>query len=333
VESGKPPVIFLMGPTATGKTDLAALLLARIPAEIISVDSTLVYRGMDIGTAKPDKDFLARAPHHLVDIRDPSQAYSAADFAADALPLIADICRRGKVPLLVGGTMLYFRVLLEGLADLPPSDKLVRDAICAEAAELGWPELHRQLGLVDPVTAASLHPNHSQRIQRALEIYRITGVAASQLKARQSWDGGAIQAIVDQFDITQIALLPKNRAFLHRRIAERFYRMLELGLIEEVETLRNRGDLGAELPAMRAVGYRQVWQYLDGELSRDDMVSAAIAASRQLAKRQLTWLRGWSNVNSLYIDDGIDQLVSPEEMVAGALKILQNSPIYNFASQ
>lgn len=326
-------MIFLMGPTATGKTDLAAMLLDHIPAEIISVDSALVYRGMDIGTAKPDREFLARAPHHLVDIRDPSQAYSAADFAADAVPLIADICRRGKVPLLVGGTMLYFRVLLEGLADLPPSDKLVRDEICAEAAELGWPELHRQLDLVDPVTAATLHPNHSQRIQRALEIYRITGVPASQLKARQYTEARAIQPIVDQFDIIQIALLPKNRAFLHRRIAQRFQRMLELGLVAEVQALRNRGDLSTELPAIRAVGYRQIWQYLDGGLSRDEAVSMAIAASRQLAKRQLTWLRGWSNLNSLYIDDGVDQLVSPEEIVMGALKILQNSPIYNFASQ
>lgn len=324
----KPLVLFLMGPTATGKTDLAAELLGHIPGEIISVDSALVYRGMDIGTAKPDAAFLARAPHHLVNIREPSEAYSAADFANDAIPLIEDICARGKIPLLVGGTMLYFRVLLEGLADLPPSSREVRDAICAEAQQLGWPALHARLAEVDPLTASSLHPNHSQRIQRALEVYRITGIPPSEIKARQHGDARAIKPIAGDYHIVQIALVPKNRALLHRRIARRFQHMLELGFMEEVQALRDSPGVGKDLPAMRSVGYRQMWDYLEGLSTWDDMVEKAVAASRQLAKRQLTWLRKWPGLRELYIDDGRDQLVPREELVETALKILQMSPIY-----
>ncbi|MFA5631383.1 MAG: tRNA (adenosine(37)-N6)-dimethylallyltransferase MiaA [Porticoccaceae bacterium] len=323
----RPLAVFLMGPTATGKTDLAAELLHHIPAEIISVDSALVYRGMDIGSAKPDREFLARAPHHLLDIRDPAEAYSAADFASDAIPLMARIAAEGKVPLLVGGTMLYFRVLLEGLADLPPSDPGVRAAICAEAAQHGWPEMHRRLAEVDPASAAALHPNHSQRIQRALEIFRISGVPASELKARFS--AGALKGIGDEYDIVQIALVPRNRALLHQRIATRFLRMLELGLEDEVKTLRKRGDLSLSHAAMRAVGYRQMWEYLEGAVSREEMIGKAIAASRQLAKRQLTWLRDWPDLQRIAVDDGGSRFLTLENLVADALKILDDRPIYN----
>ena len=324
----KPPIIFLMGPTATGKTDLAAALLTRLAGEIISVDSALVYRGMDIGSAKPDAEFLARAPHHLLDIRDPAQPYSAADFYGDAVPLIEAIVSRGKVPILVGGTMLYFKVLLEGLADLPASDQALRDKILAEAEIHGWPEMHRRLAAVDPQTAAQLHPNHSQRIQRALEVYQLTGKPASQLKGEQHHAPGALASIAGDYSIVQIALKPHNRAFLHARIAARYRAMLELGLVEEVRSLRARTDLHRDLPSMRAVGYRQVWEYLDGELGYQEMIEKGIAATRQLAKRQLTWLRGWANAHELFIDDGRGVARSGDELLANCLKILQNSPIY-----
>ena len=322
----KPPVIFLMGPTASGKTDLAANLLAHIPAEIISVDSALVYRGMDIGTAKPDAELLARAPHHLIDIRDPAEPYSAAEFAADALPLIADISGRGRIPLLVGGSMLYFRVLLEGLGDLPPSDPVVRAAILAEAERHGWPHLHAQLMAVDPDTASALHPNHSQRIQRALEVYRLTGEPASRLRGQRG--GGAVEPIGDDYHIVQLGLLPHRRELLHERIALRFQRMLEQGLVDEVERLYQRGDLTADLPSIRAVGYRQVWGYLAGEYGHEEMVARGLAATRQLAKRQLTWLRGWDGLDVLHTDNPDGFLVDAEELLAKCLKFLQNSPIY-----
>ena len=321
----KPPVIFLMGPTASGKTELAARLLEHIPAEIISVDSALVYRGMDIGSAKPDADFLVRAPHHLIDIRDPAEPYSAAEFAADAIPLIAAISARGKIPLLVGGTMLYFRVLTQGLADLPPSSPEVRGAILREAEQVGWPELHRQLAAIDPQTASQLHPNHSQRIQRALEIYRLTGAPPSELK--QGANTG-VRPIVDDYNVTQLALIPENRQMLHDRIAKRFHAMLEQGLIAEVKRLRDRGDLSADLPAIRAVGYRQVWGYLDGEYDFDEMVARGTAATRQLAKRQLTWLRGWPALIPLGVDDNQGKSADFDELVVNCLKNLQNSPIY-----
>lgn len=322
----KPPVIFLMGPTASGKTDLAANLLAHIPAEIISVDSALVYRGMDIGTAKPDAALLARAPHHLINIRDPAEPYSAAEFAADAIPLIADISARGRIPLLVGGTMLYFRVLLDGLGDLPPSDPAVRAAILAEAEQHGWPSLHAQLMAVDPDTATKLHPNHSQRIQRALEVYRLTGVPASQLRGQTG--GGAVEPIGDDYRIVQLGLLSHRRELLHQRIALRFQQMLEQGLVGEVEQLYRRGDLSVELPSVRAVGYRQVWGYLAGDYGYEEMVARGLAATRQLAKRQLTWLRGWEGLEALYIDGADGFSVGEEELLAKCLKFLQNTPIY-----
>ena len=274
-----------MGPTASGKTALAVSLVERFPLEIISVDSALVYRGMDIGTAKPDAATLARAPHHLLDIRDPTEAYSAAAFCDDARRLMADIVARGKVPLLVGGTMLYFRALLQGLDDLPRADAALRKELGAEAAARGWPALHAELEAVDPVTAARLAPNDSQRIGRALEIFRLTGRPMSaQLDRAQS---------ELPYRVLQLALIPSDRAVLHQRIAARFDAMLAEGLVDEVDTLRRIYVLKPDLPSMRAVGYRQAWAYLDGDIDSKGLREQGIAATRQLAKRQLTWLRSW----------------------------------------
>lgn len=289
--SRHPPAIFLMGPTASGKTALAVSLVERFPLEIISVDSALVYRGMDIGTAKPDAATLARAPHHLLDIRDPTEAYSAAAFCDDARRLMADIVARGRVPLLVGGTMLYFRALLQGLDDLPRADAAVRKALEAEAAARGWPALHAELAQVDPATAARLAPNDSQRIGRALEIFRLTGAPMSALLDRA-------QSVLP-YRVLQLALIPPDRAVLHQRIAARFDTMLAEGLIGEVETLRRTHALTPDLPAMRAVGYRQAWAYLDGEIDLRELREQGIAATRQLAKRQLTWLRSWPDAVEL----------------------------------
>ena len=286
-----PPAIFLMGPTAAGKTALAVSLFERFPLEIVSVDSALVYRGMDIGTAKPDAATLARAPHHLLDIRDPAEAYSAAAFCADARRLMADIAARGKVPLLVGGTMLYFRALLQGLDDLPRADPALRQQLEAAAAARGWPELHAELAKVDPLTAARLAPNDSQRIGRALEVFRLSGAPMSALldKPRTALP----------YRVLQLALIPSDRAALHRRIAARFDAMLAAGLLDEVETLRRSDALSADLPAMRAVGYRQAWAYLDGAIDLAALREQGIAATRQLAKRQLTWLRSWPDAVEL----------------------------------
>jgi tRNA dimethylallyltransferase len=274
-----------MGPTASGKTALAVSLVERFPLEIISVDSALVYRGMDIGTAKPDAATLARAPHHLLDIRDPTEAYSAAAFCDDARRLMADIVARGKVPLLVGGTMLYFRALLQGLDDLPRADPVLRQELEAEAASRGWPALHAELAQVDPATAARLAPNDSQRIGRALEIFQLSGMPMSALLDKAS--------STLPYRVLQLALIPSDRAVLHQRIAARFDAMLEEGLIDEVETLRRSNALKADLPSMRAVGYRQAWAYLDGDIDMKALREQGIAATRQLAKRQLTWLRSW----------------------------------------
>jgi tRNA dimethylallyltransferase len=286
-----PPAIFLMGPTASGKTALAVSLVQHFPLEIISVDSALVYRGMDIGTAKPDPATLARAPHHLLDIRDPAEAYSAAAFYDDARRLMADIVARGKVPLLVGGTMLYFRALLQGLDDLPRADAALRKQIEAEAAARGWPALHAELARVDPETAARLAPNDSQRIGRALEIFRLSGMPMSALLDR-------VQSELP-YRVLQLALIPSDRAVLHQRIAERFDAMLAEGLVDEVETLRRQHVLKPDLPSMRAVGYRQAWAYLDGDIDMKALREQGIAATRQLAKRQLTWLRSWPDVVTL----------------------------------
>ena len=274
-----------MGPTASGKTALAVSLVERFPLEIISVDSALVYRGMDIGSAKPDAATLARAPHHLLDIRDPTEAYSAAAFCDDARRLMAGIVARGRVPLLVGGTMLYFRALLRGLDDLPRADPALRKEQEAEAKVRGWPALHAELATVDPATAARLAPNDSQRIGRALEIFRLTGTPMSALLDRAQSEL--------PYRVLQLALIPSDRAVLHQRIAARFDVMLAEGLVDEVEFLRRAYALSPDLPAMRAVGYRQAWAYLDGDIDMKALREQGLAATRQLAKRQLTWLRSW----------------------------------------
>jgi tRNA dimethylallyltransferase len=275
----------LLGPTASGKTAAALALAAREPIEIVSVDSALVYRDMDIGTAKPSAAELASAPHHLIDIVDPADAYSAAEFQDDALRLIGEILARGRRPVLVGGTMLYYKALTSGLNDLPTADPALRAQLDAQARRDGWPALHARLAEVDPVTAARLPPNDSQRIQRALEIYLLSGQPMSALLAapRRERETG--------YRFMPIALEPSDRAVLHERIARRFDAMLAQGLIEEVERLRARGDLHTSLPSMRCVGYRQVWEYLDGETDRVTMRDKGVFATRQLCKRQLTWLR------------------------------------------
>ncbi|MAR91643.1 MAG: tRNA (adenosine(37)-N6)-dimethylallyltransferase MiaA [Pseudomonadales bacterium] len=288
----RPWCLFLMGPTASGKTDLAVQLVERLPMDIISVDSALIYRGMDIGTAKPDAATLARAPHRLIDFLDPAASYSAADFRRDALAAMAEIAGRGRVPLLVGGTMLYFKVLTEGLAPLPAADQQVRRQLLAEAADRGWPALHRELARVDPAAAARLNPNDAQRLQRALEVYRCTGVSLTEWHRRQP------EPPAFPYRVINIAVSPP-RPVLHQRIAERFEQMLEQGFYEEVKALYQRGDLHPAMPAMRAVGYRQVWDCLAGKLSYAEMKERGIIATRQLAKRQITWLRGWPDLHWL----------------------------------
>jgi tRNA dimethylallyltransferase len=279
-----PPAIFLMGPTASGKTNVAVELAQRLPVELISVDSALVYRDMDIGTAKPDAATLARAPHHLIDIIDPTEAYSAAAFRHDALRLMHDITQRGKIPLLVGGTMLYFKALREGLSDLPQSDPAMRSALEAEIAQHGIQHLHQQLAQVDAETAARLKPTDTQRIQRAMEIYRITGQPMSTLIGQQ-------QSTELPYRIIPIALVPSDRAVLHQRIATRFKAMLAHGLVNELRMLREKYLLHPNMTSMRCVGYRQAWQFMEGEIDDTQLLETGIAATRQLAKRQLTWLR------------------------------------------
>jgi tRNA dimethylallyltransferase len=284
-------VIFIMGPTASGKTALATALYQQLPSELISVDSALIYRGMNIGTAKPTAAELALAPHHLLDIREPEQSYSAADFRTDALRLITEIQHRGNIPILVGGTMLYFKALLEGISPLPEADAAIRQQLECEAQKRGWPALHDELAQVDPVSAARIHPNDPQRINRALEVYRITGRSLTELTA----DKGEPFA----FPVHQFAIAPEDRAVLHLRIAQRFEQMLAAGFEQEVIALRQRVGLDPDLPSMRCVGYRQMWQYLEGDCNYAQMTERGIAATRQLAKRQLTWLRNWPGVNWL----------------------------------
>ncbi|WP_462379643.1 tRNA (adenosine(37)-N6)-dimethylallyltransferase MiaA [Pseudomonas sp. Marseille-QA0892] len=297
--SSLPPAIFLMGPTASGKTDLAIELADQLPCELVSVDSALVYRGMDIGTAKPSAELLAQFPHHLIDIRDPLESYSAADFRADALTLMADITARGRIPLLIGGTMLYFKALIEGMADMPGADAEVRLQLEREAQERGWMAMHKQLARIDPESALRIHPNDPQRLLRALEVYRLSGVTMSEFRRRQSAQNGSPAACENgrlPYTVAQFAIAPAERRTLHERIALRFGQMLEQGFVEEVESLRARGDLHEGLPSIRAVGYRQVWQYLDGKMGRGEMEERGIIATRQLAKRQFTWLRSWSDL-------------------------------------
>ncbi|MCW1935721.1 tRNA (adenosine(37)-N6)-dimethylallyltransferase MiaA [uncultured Pseudomonas sp.] len=300
--SSLPPAIFLMGPTAAGKTDLALELARVLPCDLISVDSALVYRGMDIGTAKPERDVLDAFPHALIDIRDPAESYSAAEFRTDALAAMAESAARGRIPLLVGGTMLYYKALLEGLADMPSADPAIRAELEARAAVEGWEVLHRELAAVDPQSAARIHPNDPQRLTRALEVYRLSGMSMTEHRLRQAAgnpDAGTSGAVQLPYTVAQLAIAPAQRQVLHDRIAQRFRVMLEQGFVEEVQALRRRSDLHAGLPSIRAVGYRQVWEYLDGELSRDEMVERGIIATRQLAKRQFTWLRGWENLHWL----------------------------------
>lgn len=293
-----PPYLALVGPTAAGKTAAALAIAQQHPVEIISIDSALVYRGMDIGTAKPSAAELAQVPHHLINIRDPLHAYSAAEFVLDATQLIHDIHARGKLPLLVGGTMLYLKALRQGLDDLPKADAAVRAQIEQEAAQQGWPALHAELARVDPVTAARLAPGDSQRISRALEVWRLTGQtlasfhtskkeATSPMDTRDSGQNGSEDAATSML----ISLEPLERSWLHLRIAQRFDEMLKQGLLDEVQALRARGDLNPDLPSMRCVGYRQVWEALDGLWPISELRDKGIFATRQLAKRQITWLR------------------------------------------
>lgn len=284
-------VLFLLGPTASGKTALACALVDQFPNrfDLVSVDSALVYRDMNIGTAKPDAQTLARYPHALIDLIDPTQAYSVADFRRDALHEIATSHARNRTPILVGGTMMYVKALTEGLSNLPVANPSIRAAIEAKAAESGWPALHFELRAIDPQTAARLAPNDAQRISRALEVYEITGTPLSQLQTRQ--DSTERNAEAFPYNAVTIALMPSDRAVLHERIAQRFYAMLDAGFVDEARTLRNRYALHADMPSMRCVGYRQAWEFIDGEIDADTLRETGIVATRQLAKRQMTWLR------------------------------------------
>ncbi|MBL4679978.1 MAG: tRNA (adenosine(37)-N6)-dimethylallyltransferase MiaA [Pseudomonadales bacterium] len=297
-----------MGPTASGKTHLAVELARLHPFEIISVDSALVYRGMNIGTAKPNQALLNEIPHHLVDIRDPVNAYSAADFREDAIRLVAEIQSRGKTPLLVGGTMLYFKALKDGISNLPAANQSLRNEISKLAGEDGWSKIWSRLNEVDPVSAARIHKNDSQRLQRALEVYEISG--------RSMTDWQQDKGRPCPFDLLEIAVMPEDRGKLHETIAIRFKRMLEAGFVQEVDTLRQREELHSELASMKAVGYKQIWQHLDGQLQYDEMIEKAIIATRQFAKRQFTWLRSWQSLKQI-------KAPSTDE----ALKIIEASSI------
>ncbi|MBK6867101.1 MAG: tRNA (adenosine(37)-N6)-dimethylallyltransferase MiaA [Burkholderiales bacterium] len=310
IEADRPQALCLAGPTASGKSAVALALAERLPLEIISVDSALVYRGMDIGTAKPTLAERAAIPHHLIDIRDPRDAYSAAEFARDARRLITEIAARGRLPLLVGGTMLYFKALLHGLDEMPPADPALRQRIEADALARGWPALHAELARVDPVSAARLAPQDSQRIQRALEVWQLSG---RPLSAFHSARTAAPEPAMPLF-----SLEPTDRAWLHRRIEQRFDTMLADGFLDEVRALRARGDLNAALPSMRCVGYRQAWQALEGEFPLAELRARGIAATRQLAKRQLTWLRGMAARQVL----AVDELASPAELAQRLLRAL-----------
>ncbi|WP_106478653.1 tRNA (adenosine(37)-N6)-dimethylallyltransferase MiaA [Phytohalomonas tamaricis] len=303
-----PTAVFLMGPTASGKTDCAIALHEQMNAELISVDSAMVYRGMDIGTAKPSPAELARAPHRLIDIRDPAEPYSAADFRRDALAEMSRISAAGKVPVLVGGTMLYFKLLFEGAAELPEADAGVRAELEAQREREGLQALHAELSAVDPTSAARIHVNDPQRLMRALEVYRLTGQPLSEHWQRQSRS-------IFPWNVVSIALAPSDRAVLHKRIEHRFIQMLELGFLSEVKALRARNDLHLALPSMKSVGYRQVWEHLEGHYDLDQMQMRGIIATRQLAKRQLTWLRSWQGVH--WVDS------TQEDMLDKVLKIVR----------
>nr|WP_033416273.1 tRNA (adenosine(37)-N6)-dimethylallyltransferase MiaA [Hahella ganghwensis] len=296
-----------MGPTASGKTDLAMALTDLFPCELISVDSVMVYRGMDIGSAKPDRETLERYPHRLVDVKDPSEPYSAAEFRDDALDAMSEISGAGRIPLLVGGTMMYYKALWQGIGDMPSADPATRQALIDEASQIGWPAMHAKLQGLDPAAASKIHPNNRQRIQRALEVCLLTGKPFSSFWGAE---GAAVETDWNRseetslpYSVLSLALAPAERPVLHERIARRFDNMLESGLVEEVRGLYGRGDLSAELPSIRAVGYRQVWEFLDGVYGYETMREKGIIATRQLAKRQMTWLRNWPTARWLNSTD------------------------------
>ncbi|WP_231561963.1 tRNA (adenosine(37)-N6)-dimethylallyltransferase MiaA [Colwellia psychrerythraea] len=284
-----------MGPTASGKTALAMALQDALPCDIVSVDSALIYRDMDIGTAKPTKAELAQYPHRLIDLRDASESYSAADFCRDALAEIAEIRSNNRIPLLVGGTMMYFKSLIEGISPLPTANEEIRNVIESEALANGWQAMHDHLTEIDPVSAERIHPNDPQRLTRALEVYRLTGNTLTQLTKIK---GDKLSG-----NVLQLAITPKERSTLHQRIALRYQQMIAMGFEQEVIKLKARADLHQNLPAIRCVGYRQMWQYLDGEFDHDEMIFRGVCATRQLAKRQLTWLRNWPDLHWLTTDD------------------------------
>lgn len=312
----KPLAIAIMGPTASGKTDLSLSLAEHFSTEIISVDSALIYKGLNIGSAKPDFSERRGIVHHLIDICEPSEPYSAADFCRAAKTEIQKLKDSKQVPILVGGTMLYFKALLEGLSNIPSANLSIRADLQNQADKYGWPYLHDKLREVDPVSAARIHPNHSQRLSRALEVYYSSG------KPMSFWQKGGEGGLLNAFNWLQIALAPRDRLFLHKRIEQRFDLMLDNGLIEEVERLRTNVSLNLELPSMRAVGYRQVWQYLDGELNFNEMRDKGIVATRQLAKRQLTWLRAWNDLNWVDTLNRSGKLRKNDEIVHNVLNFL-----------
>ncbi|RLA25737.1 MAG: tRNA (adenosine(37)-N6)-dimethylallyltransferase MiaA [Gammaproteobacteria bacterium] len=291
-----PPAIFLMGPTASGKTALSVKLAQQLNAEIISVDSALVFKGMDIGTAKPTLEERAGIPHHLIDILDPTESFSTGAFRKQSLELMADITARGKVPLLVGGTMLYFNSLYYGLAKLPTANSELRKQLDADAKQIGKVAMHAKLQTIDPVAAARIHPNDPQRVQRAIEVYMLAGKSMTQLHEEAKTEDIPFQKI-------KLIIAPRDRAVLHEKIAQRFKQMLQQGFVKEVEALYQRGDLTVQMPSVRAVGYRQVWSFLDGEINREEMQQQGIIATRQLAKRQFTWLRRETDAQSFYTEE------------------------------
>ncbi len=305
-----PLALFLMGPTASGKTALALDICAHLPCEIISVDSALIYRDMDIGTAKPSAQELQQAPHQLINILDPQHSYSVAQFRRDALLAMEQITQRGNIPLLVGGTMLYYKALIDGLSPLPQADQNVRDQIKQQAEALGWVALHQQLASFDPSSAQRIHPNDPQRLIRALEVYALTHRSMTDLMATKS--------APIPYNIKQFCIAPDDRIMLHQRIEQRFSQMLELGFQQEVEKLKSRSDLHLDLPSMRCVGYRQMWQYLEGDITAQLMTDKSLAATRQLAKRQLTWLRGWENLTPLdtFATDNLSKVIKLSQVKA-----------------